>query len=59
MKDPDFATSCLKTRRHLMLIVRSSSTDRDESTCSSGAFNLNCFNSLNQGVRLNHIKLNR
>ena len=58
MKSPDIATSHVKKRHCLMLTVQSSSNDRDESMCPSGAFHLNCYNSPYQCLRLNRFKLN-
>ena len=55
MKLPDFATSRVKKRRHLISSIRSSSDDRDESMCPSGAFNLDFYNSPDEWLRLNHL----
>ena len=54
-KRPDFDTSRVKKKRHLMMSVRSLSDDHDESTCQSGAFNLDSYNSRYEQLRLNHI----
>ena len=59
MKRPDFVTSRVKKRRHLMMSIRSSLDDCDESTSPSGTFNLDCYNSLNKQQRLNRFKSNR
>ena len=59
MKRPDFVISRVKKRRRLMMSVRSSSDDHDESTCPSSAFNLNRYNSPDEGLRLNCLKSNR
>ena len=55
MKRLDFATSRVKKRCCLMLTVRSSSSDRDESTYPSGTFNIDRYNSLDERLRLNHL----
>ena len=55
MKHPNFVTSHLKKRHRLILSVRSSLNDRDESTCPSGAFNLDYYNSPDERLRLNHL----
>ena len=59
MKCPDSGMSRVKKKRRLMLCVRSSSNDRDNSTCSSSAFNLDRYNSPDQWLRLNHFTTNR
>ena len=51
MKRPDFVTLRVKKRRRLISSVRSSSDDRDESMCPSGA-----FKSPDERLRLNHFK---
>ena len=53
MKCPDFIMSRVKKRRRLILFVRSSSDDHDESTSPSGAFNLDRYNSIDEQLRLN------
>ena len=40
-----------------MLSVRSSSNDHDDSTGPLGAFDLDCYNSLDERLRLNHLEI--
>ena len=59
MKRLDFIMSHVKKRRCLMMSVRFSSENRDESVGLSGAFNLNRYNFPDQRLRLNCFKSNR
>ena len=55
MKRLDFSMSHVMKKRCLILSVQSSSDDRDESTCLSDAFNVDRYNSPDEGLKLNSV----